>query len=146
MWIKISPALFINSDRVAQIVINDDEATLFIGDNPGYSIQVPADAAHYFLECVEVQAAQETAAPEPPSLKTQIAQMLRFNYPSGLTKDGIYHLILSSTKYTIPEIDIALDHLQAERVLFRSSTYPTIFQHAAHIKPSPDPSAATEDS
>src|SRR5262245_53139611 len=134
----------VNSDLVAMVT-----ADKLIFENRE-TVQLTPESIAHFLTCVEAQSAMLETLPDKPSLKTLVAQALRYDHPSGLDFDA---LVKFANKRAFGNIDLrdALNELIAENlvILIVGVNLPDVYQHASHFKrpvepdaestPSPDP-------
>ncbi len=108
---------YINSDHVTDMFLGSEIATLYFSicnrENESYACDITLDSAAYFLSCVEAKSASVEVEIEPPSLKTRIAQALRWDYPNGAL---VSYLTSAISQNHEGEIEIALAELEIENV------------------------------
>lgn len=140
--------LFLNSDCVA-ILAPDGSFYKIIFIDPlanANTLNPPSitrESGDYFLTCVEAQSAQVAEPADPPSLKTRIAQALRYDFPHGARVSYLEPLYPKSAQ---SDIEAALIELQIEKVALEIAGF---WYHASNSplksKPSPDPSTEAAD-
>jgi len=157
-FIKLSETLYVNSDHVRCVkFISDQTAQIIYHGNPNQNLNpipeaISAEAAAYFLAEVDARSAMASpeTAPQMPSLKTRIAQALRYDHPDGTTLIGL----IASDKFTndkAEDIANAIRALESERVVIFggiSEDDPGAYYHTANfslLTQSPDPSDADAD-
>lgn len=122
---------YINSDHVVSVNPHSGEVALI----NGHSITVTEESASYFLVCLEAQSAHTEQAPGTPSLKTQTAQALRWEFPHGATLEDLQK-IDALANADADEILNALAELFEEKVIKRSLIEPIIYIHASNYQAS----------
>lgn len=149
MFIKISDdnsrPLYINSDHVRSVLLTEKNARFIFAVPNNYENAPEADslittraAAEYFLMAMESNEGYEPNMPVELSLKSRIANALRYDYQAGADFDVLNAAIGSGHK-TTDSFAKALSELINEGVIVKRLT---VYQHRAHFTPSPDPSTA----
>ncbi len=125
---------YVNSDHIEHVDA-DNGVLLFANAS---QLNVTPDSAAYFLACVEAKAAHTEEAIEPPSLKSRIAQALRWDYPHGAL---VSYLTSVLPQETAGEIEDKLAELEAENTAIQIGPF---WYHASN-RPAPvaDPVADT---
>ena len=144
-FIKLSDELYVNSDHVIAVRFITRTQVLLCYERSAGIVITPEQAAYFLME-VEARAAlaSKDETPETPSLKTRIAQALRYDFPQGVTISQLLSLPLFADS-TDSEVASALLELQQEGVAINPPDIGAWF-HAANVTQSPDLSDADADS